>query len=92
MTHSKHTKTFTEIQSRLEMEEERLKTFISSNALVVKGNRPWNNKNQGRVYKKVPRPYKKDGPKSGAVQKQKTKGNGEKNIACLLYTSDAADE
>jgi len=38
MTHSKHMKTFVEIQSHLEMEEEHLKTFSSSNALVAKGN------------------------------------------------------
>jgi len=29
----------------------------------------------------VPRPYQKNGPKSSAIKKQKTKGNGEKNIA-----------
>ena len=81
MTHSEHMKTFIEIQSHLKMEEEPLKTFSSSNALVVKGNRPRNNKNRGRVYKKVPHPYQKNGPKSSAIKKQKTKGNDEKNIA-----------
>jgi len=41
MTHSKHMKTFAEIQSHLKMEEELLKTFSSSNAtLVAKGNYP----------------------------------------------------
>jgi len=64
------------------MEEERLKTFSSSNAaLVAKGNHPRSNKNRGRLYKKAPRPDQKNGPKSEATKKQKAKGNGEKNIA-----------
>ena len=50
MTHSKHMKTFPDIQSHLKMEEERLKTFSSSNAtLVAKGNRPQSNKNRGKL-------------------------------------------
>jgi len=41
MTHSEHMKIFAKIQSHLKMEEERLKTFSSSNAaLLAKGNRP----------------------------------------------------
>jgi len=39
MNHFEHMKTFAEIQSHLEMEEGRLKTFSSSNtALFAKGN------------------------------------------------------
>jgi len=41
MTPSEHMKTFAEIQSQLEMEEERLNMFSYSNAaLVAKGNQP----------------------------------------------------
>ena len=41
LTHSDHLKTFGQIQSHLEMEEERLKMFRTPNvALVAKGNRP----------------------------------------------------
>ena len=41
MTHSKHMKIFAEIQSHLEMKQECLKMFSSSNvAFVAKGNRP----------------------------------------------------
>jgi len=41
MTHSEHMKTFTEIQSHLQMKEERLKTFSCSNAaLVAQGHHP----------------------------------------------------
>ena len=41
MTHFEHMKAFAEIQSHLQMEEECLKTFRSSNvALVTEGNRP----------------------------------------------------
>jgi len=75
-------KTFAGIQSNLEMEKERLKTFSSSNtALVAKENRPISNKNRSRQYKKTPSPYQKNGPKSSTAKKHKTKGNGEKNIA-----------
>jgi len=63
------------------MEEEHLKTVSSSNAtLGAKGNHPRSNKNRGRPYKKVPRPYQKNGPKSSVAKMQKAKGNGEKNI------------
>jgi len=56
------------------MDEERLKTFSSSNAaLVAKGNHPRSNKNQGRLHKKAPRPYQKNVPKSGAAKNQKAK-------------------
>ena len=82
MTQSEHMKTFAEIKSHLELEEECLKMFSSSNAaLVAKGNRPRSNKNQGRLYKKAIHPYQKNGPKFGATNKQKAKGNDEKNIA-----------
>jgi len=58
MTHSEHMKTFAAIQSHLEMEEECLKMFSSSNAaLVTEGNRSRSSKNQGRLYKKAHRPY-----------------------------------
>jgi len=41
MTHSKLIKTFAEIQSHVEMEEERLKTFSSSNVVsLLKGIEP----------------------------------------------------
>ena len=82
MSHSEHMKTFAEIQSHLEMEEECLETFSSSNtALLAKGNLPRSNKNRGRQYKTAPRPYQKNGLKSGAAKKQKAKGIADKNIA-----------
>jgi len=59
MNHSEQLKTFPEIQNHLEMEEERLKTFSSSNALVAKGNCPRSNMNRGRVYKKAHFPIKR---------------------------------
>jgi len=65
LTHSEHLKTFTEIQSHLEMDEERLKMFgTASVALVAKGNRPRGNKNnRGRQAKKGSRPPQKGRPK-----------------------------
>jgi len=46
LTHADHLKTFAEIQSHLEMEEERMKIFGPPNvALVAKGNMPKGNRN-----------------------------------------------
>lgn len=58
LTHSDHLKTFGQIQSHLEMEEERLKMFGTPNvALVFKGIRPKSNKNtRGRQFKRGSRP------------------------------------
>jgi len=69
------------------------KTFSSSNTtLVAKGNYPKTNKNRGRQYKKAPRPYRKIGPKSGAAEKQKAKGNDDKNIARVkCYNNETKD-
>jgi len=82
MAHSNHMKTFVEIQDRLKMEEKRLNMFSSSNmALVAKGNRSEGTRNsQGKHLRKVLTPSQKVGPKGGIVDKQKIKGNGEKNI------------
>ena len=78
LTHSDHLKTFGQIQSHLEMEEERLKMFGTPNvALVAKVNRPQGNKNtRGRQYKQSSRPPQKGRPKAGSSKKPKAKGNG----------------
>ena len=48
--------------------------------LLLKGIVPKTTESRQGI-QKVPRPYQKNGHNSGAVQKRKTKGNGEKNIA-----------
>ena len=75
LTHIDHLKTFAEIQSHLEMEEERMKMFGPPNvALVAKGNRPKGNKNsRGRQAMKGSRLPKKGRPKPGIAKKQKLK-------------------
>jgi len=73
LTHSDHLKTFGQIQSHLEMEEEHLKIFGTSNvALVAKGNRPKGNKNtKGRQFKRGCRPPQKGRLKAGVAKKQR---------------------
>ena len=82
LTYLDHIKTFAEIQSHLEMEEERLKVFGTPNlALVSKGNRPKGNKHgRGRQAKKGSFLPQKGRPKAGIAKKQKAKGNGGINI------------
>ena len=67
------------------MKNERLKMFDTPNvALVAKGNRPRGNKNIGSWHvKKGSCPPQKGRPKAGFAKKQKAKGYGEKNIACV---------
>ena len=74
LTSSEHLKTFTDIQSHLEIEEERLKMFGTPNVtLVAKQNRPRGNKNsRGRQIKKGSHPPQKGRPKAGIAKKQTT--------------------
>jgi len=82
LTHVAHLKTFAEIQSHLQIEEERMKMFSPpSVALVAKGNRPKGNKSSRGIQAiKGSCPPQKDRPKAGIVKKQKAKGKGEKKI------------
>jgi len=83
LTHSEHIKTFAEVQSHIEMEEESLKMLGTSHVtFVAKGNRPKSNKNnRGRQAKKGYCLPQNGGLKDGIAKKQKAKGNGGINIA-----------
>ena len=74
--HWKHIKTFVEVQSHIEMEEEHLKMLGTSTvAFVAKGNRPKGNKNnRGRQAKKGFHRPRNGRPKVRIAKKQKAKG------------------
>ena len=75
LTHSEHIKTFAEVQSHIEMEEERLKMLDTPYVdLVAKENRPKGNKNnRGRLAKKGFRPPRMVGPRLGSPRNRRSK-------------------
>jgi len=87
MVHNKNIKTYAAISIHLEMEQERLKSFTSSNvALVAQGsgtrdNRPF----IGKKPKRGPCPTQNSRSKGLIAKRKKAKGNGEKNMACVEY-------
>jgi len=82
LTHFDCLKTFIEIESHFEMEEECLKMFGTPNvAPIAKGDRPKGNKNsRGMQFKKGSHPPQSRRPKVGIAKKQKATINAEKNI------------
>ena len=85
MEHNKNIKTFKAILKHLEMEDEHQKSLRpSSTTFITKGSKPkgkW--PFHVKQAKKDPCAPQNSQPKNDIAMKQKAKGNGEKNIACV---------